>query len=78
MVCLWQYLIATKRYTIIDHKFPEPGHSFLDSDRDFAQIEKRVRKHEVIYTVDKYAEIFIDSQKKCKQSVTRMGSSFAS
>lgn len=34
------------------HKFPEPSHTYLDSDRDFAQIEKKVRRHENIYTVD--------------------------
>jgi hypothetical protein len=61
---LWQYLILTKKFTTIEHKFPEPGHSYLDSDRDFAQIEKLVRKRENIYTVDQYSEIMIASQKK--------------
>lgn len=41
-------------YEIIDHKFPEVGHSYLDSDRDFGKVEKRLRKHQNIYTPEQY------------------------
>jgi hypothetical protein len=46
MICLWQYLISTVRLQLIDHKFPESGHSFLDSDLDFALVEKQVKKRQ--------------------------------
>ena len=31
---------AISRFQVIHHKFPEPGHSYLDSDRDFARRRK--------------------------------------
>ena len=39
VLCLWQNLIKTKRFVQIDHKFPIPGHSYVDSDHDFGHIE---------------------------------------
>lgn len=44
-------------FKIIDHKFPEVGHSYLDSDRDFGRIEKVLRKHEAVYAREQYQEI---------------------
>ena len=78
IICLWQYLILTKNFCSIEQKFPEPGHSYLDSDRDFAQIEKLVRKEQNIYTVDKYINLFIQSQKRRKPSVMLMNGKFFS
>ena len=40
MIALYQYMILKGYFKVIDHKFPEVGHSYLDSDRDFARIEK--------------------------------------
>lgn len=67
-----------KSFCSIEQKFPEPGHSYLDSDRDFAQIEKLVRKEQNIYTVDKYVNLFAQSQKRSKPSVTLMNGKFFS
>jgi len=36
IICLWQYLVAKHRFDVIDHKFPELGHSYIGSDRHFA------------------------------------------
>ena len=58
---------------MIDHKFPESGHRFLDSDRDFAKIEQAVRRHQNIFAVDEYHSIMTQSQVKCTPSVTRIG-----
>ena len=63
IVCLWQYLIKSMDFVEINHKFPVPGHSFMDSDRDFAQVEKKVRRVENIYSVDEYINILEASQK---------------
>ena len=37
IVCCWQLLILQQQFSVIDNKFPEPGHSFLASDRDFGE-----------------------------------------
>ena len=54
LLCFWQYLILTKRFVVIEQKFPKVGDTFLDSDRDFAKIETAVRKRENIYAVDEH------------------------
>jgi len=72
VLCLWQHLIRNGRFSIIDHKFPESGHSYMDSDRDFAFIEKGVRRVENVYSVDQYQDIMAQSQVKSKPQITRM------
>lgn len=64
MLCIYQYLIQKNIFKIIDHKFPEVGHSYLDSDRDFGRIEKIMRKHQTICTPQQYREIIASSNKK--------------
>lgn len=49
IIVLYQYMILKGYFKIVDHKFPEVGHSYLDSDRDFGRIEKIMRKHEAVY-----------------------------
>ena len=78
IICLWQYLVSTGRFKIIEQKFPESGHSYLDSDRDFALVEKEIKKRENITSVDEYYEILTSSQKKAPPRVTRMGGKFIS
>lgn len=34
-------MILKGDFKIIDHKSPEVGHSYLDSDRDFERIKKK-------------------------------------
>ena len=49
------------KFKLIDHKFPESGHSFMDSDRDFAHIENKVKEAGNIYSVDQYQDIMAQS-----------------
>lgn len=63
IICLYQYLILKGIVKQIDHKFPEVGHSFLDSDRDFGRIEKNLRKHDTIYLPEEYRTIISKSSK---------------
>ncbi|GBM26430.1 hypothetical protein AVEN_139379-1 [Araneus ventricosus] len=35
MLFLYQYLVLKGYFKVIEHKFPEVGDSYLDSDRDF-------------------------------------------
>lgn len=57
MICFYQLLILKGIFKVIDHKFPEVGHTYLDSDRDFGRIEKVLRKHSTIFTPDQYRQI---------------------
>lgn len=57
MVAFWQYVLLTKQFNLIDHKFPEIGHSYMDSDRDFGLIEKRLRKVEQVFSGSEYREL---------------------
>ncbi|CAH2016527.1 unnamed protein product, partial [Acanthoscelides obtectus] len=77
IVCLWHYLIFSGVFRKIDHKFPEVGHTFMDSDRDFAAVEKSIRKHQSIYT---NRPIYLchgrSQEKKTPFSITRMVDKF--
>lgn len=64
ILCLYQYLILNNFFKVIDHKFPEVGHSYLDSDRDFGRIEKVLRKHQTILIPDQYREIIKSASTK--------------
>ena len=73
MLCFWQYMILTERFDYIEHKFPEPGHTYLDSDRDFGKVETAVKQRENIFSVDEYQSIMTNSFRKSKVTVTRIG-----
>ena len=47
IVCFWVYTILKGWFDTVNHKFLIPGHTYLPSDRDFAQIEKHMRESEV-------------------------------
>ena len=53
-------------FKTIDHKFPEVGYSYLDTDQDFGQIEKRLRKHKTIckFTPEDYSKVIVFSSRK--------------
>ena len=71
IICLWQYLLLNNYFQTIEHKYPEPGHSYLDSERDFGKVETCVKRRESIYSVDEYQAIMSASQ--AKVTVTRIG-----
>nr|CAI5833893.1 unnamed protein product [Callosobruchus analis] len=74
IICLYQYLILKGIVKTIDHKLPEVGHSYLDSDRDFGRIEKILRRHENIYLPEEYRTIISQSSKN--NHVTHMAFHF--
>ena len=73
MIAFWQYLMLTGQFVSIEHKFPIPGHSFLDSDRDFAKIEGEVKRRENIYSMDEYQSLMTSCIRKPQPTVTRLG-----
>lgn len=66
LISLYQYLIHKGLFKTIDHKFPEVGHTYLDSDRDFGRTEKNLRKHQNIYSPEQYRDIIAKSSRKNK------------
>jgi len=64
IISLYQFMVLKGDFKLIDHKFPEVGHSYLDSDRDFGRIEKRLRKNQNIYTPEQYCNIIKDASQK--------------
>lgn len=75
LIAFYQYLILHKYFEVIDHKFPEVGHSYLDSDRDFGRIEKVLKKHETIYSPEEYRS-HIKSALPAKAKVVDMSEKF--
>lgn len=75
LIYFYQYLVLKGYFTSIDHKFPEVGHTYLDSDRDFGRIEKVMRKHENIYVPSEYVSI-MKSASTAKTKVTEMNGKF--
>jgi len=76
MISFWQYLVLSKRFKSVEHKFPEPGHSYFDCDRDFGKVESAVKHHQNIYSVDEYQSIMLHSVRNPKPTVLRMGDKF--
>lgn len=75
LIAFYQYLILHQYCKTIDHKFPEVGHSYLDSDRDFGRIEKVLKKHEKISSPEEYRS-HIKSASNSKTKVIDMTGKF--
>ena len=58
-------------YERIDHKYLERGHTYLENDRDFAQIEKR-KKTATVYLPQDWVEVVRDSNVKKPFEATAM------
>ena len=70
MICSWQVLLLTERFISIEHTFPLPGHTFLDSDRDFDNLQLQLGAGKILYTVDVYETIMCNLLKRPKPTVT--------
>jgi len=57
IVGLWMRLISEEKFDEIIHRFPISGHTMLPCDRDFADIERVVRKIQHVYTPEVYMDI---------------------
>ena len=42
---------------IIEHKFPVPGRSFFPNDSNFGDIEKHLKYHKNVYTMEDYSAV---------------------
>jgi len=59
ITALCSYLIAAGDFEEILHIFPISGHTMMPSDRDFEDIERKLRKKKCIYGPSEYVEIMI-------------------
>ncbi|KAF2343395.1 hypothetical protein FHG87_025849 [Trinorchestia longiramus] len=59
-----------------EHRFMEPGHSYLPNDSDFGKIEKRKKKYGPIYCKDTYTSLIKESQPKAQFNVLDMSGKF--
>ena len=57
---------------VFDHKFLESGHYFGPSDSDFADIERKAKKKDTVYTPGAWYDIIEESRIHKKFEVNRM------
>jgi len=72
ILSLWQYLIADGSFEEIIHMFPVSGHTMMPCDRDFGDIERKLRKIKCVYTTSEYVEHIKASRAKNRFNVTEM------
>lgn len=75
MAVLWMYLVQCPSLNIkeVVHKFAEPGHSYLQNDSDFGDIEKKLKYHPEIYIPTQWYDIILNARvKKNKFEVVHM------
>ena len=72
---LWMYLVSLDSCPIeeIEHKFCVSGHSYLPNDRDFSQIENKLRKIGNMYSYEEFCNVVAScKQNKNKFKVVKM------
>ena len=72
---MWMYMIECPEINIteVTHKFAEPGHSYLQNDSEFGDIERKMKRHPEVYTPRKWHEIISEARtKKNKFEVVQM------
>lgn len=60
------FLVQCTNLSKIDHKFFEPGHSYMECDRSFALIEKNKKKNLQIFIPDHWVDTIKNTTKKFK------------
>lgn len=66
IAALWMYVVQCTTLNIkeIVHKFAEPGHSYLQNDSDFGDIEKKLKYHPEIFVPTQWYDIISNSRVK--------------
>ena len=59
-------------YSIVDHKFMIPGHSYLPNDRDFSSIEKANRRTQHVFVPEDWCTLVETARTKNPFHVVRM------
>lgn len=61
---LFMFLTKATHLEEIHHKFLEPGHTYMECDRNFALIEKNKKKNPQVYIPDHWRTVIARSSKK--------------
>jgi len=62
-VLFWMHILSTHpTLEVIEHKYCVSGHSYLANDRDFAQIENKIKKMETMYTFEQFENVVSSSK----------------
>ena len=56
-------ILQNTHITQVDHKFLEPGHTYLENDEDFGIIERQKRRQQLIYTPDDWRQLIRSSSR---------------
>ena len=59
----WMTILQNTHITQVDHKFLEPGHTYLENDEDFGIIERQKRRQQLIYTPDDWRQLIRSSSR---------------
>uniref|UniRef100_A0A6P7FJA5 Uncharacterized protein LOC114330825 n=1 Tax=Diabrotica virgifera virgifera TaxID=50390 RepID=A0A6P7FJA5_DIAVI len=58
------FLVKATHITEIHHKFLEPGHTYMECDRNFALIEKNKKRNPQVFIPDHWRQVIASSCKK--------------
>lgn len=74
LLCLMLHFFLAKQKTlkVIKIRFLQSGHSFNVCDRDFASVERKIKKAQTIYTAQEVVKIMENCRSKNKFKVTQM------
>lgn len=61
---LFMFLIKSTHLKEIHHKFLEPGHTYMECDRNFALIEKNKKRNPQVFIPDHWRTVIASSSKK--------------
>ena len=73
MIALWQLLLVSGLFRVFGHKFPEVGHTYMDSDRDFGFIgtlHRCARQRGYTVPMSRYIDLMKNVKKKNKFKLT--------
>ncbi|XP_072402345.1 uncharacterized protein [Diabrotica undecimpunctata] len=72
IVKFFMYVVKETQLEIIDHKFLEPGHTFMECDEDFGVIEKYKKQVPYIFVPSEWMNAVRNSSKKFKCEEMKM------
>lgn len=73
IIAFWYHIVhALHLFDEVQHKFPIPGHTFLDCDRDFGIIEKAKRATPAVYLPDQWIQLISTAKRNQPFQVTSM------
>ncbi|KAK9720959.1 hypothetical protein QE152_g21812 [Popillia japonica] len=60
---LWMYIVNNTNIETVDHKFLEPGHTYMECDEDFGLIEKHKRHIQYVFVPNEWTKAVQETSK---------------